>query len=228
MNRLSDLSICDLYRAHYIPRWALCNTTYTQSIAEHCWAVSVIVDQVMVELMDSVSADTETLMILGMASLHAGRYALYHDVDEILTSDLPKPVKNIIENSTNSSFSSMISKLATPADGSTQALKGLGSVTCMVKNGNRNKYTFNCHDLVMAVVKICDDVEAVRFITENGVGAVSARVGSDIKSRVNKNMSEATKKFPVFSWGVVFTSLINLMDDSDNSLVEDLLPNASK
>lgn len=65
----------------YVPRWAILRRNRTQNLAEHSYYVAVYADQIarMIEW----SGDYSELM----------RYALYHDLDETITGDIPGPAK---------------------------------------------------------------------------------------------------------------------------------------
>lgn len=65
----------------FLPRWAIVRTIRTQSVAEHSYMVAMY-----------------TLRILAMYNkqelqAEALEYALTHDLDEVITGDIPNPVK---------------------------------------------------------------------------------------------------------------------------------------
>ena len=65
----------------YVPRWAIARRNRQQYLAEHSYFVTVYADQVarLIEW----KGDFAELM----------RYALYHDLDETITGDIPGPAK---------------------------------------------------------------------------------------------------------------------------------------
>lgn len=74
-----------IYRMKYISRWSLMRNTRTENVAEHSYHVSVLAHALAV-----ISRD-----VFGK-SVDPGRVAsaaLYHDMSEILTGDLPTPIK---------------------------------------------------------------------------------------------------------------------------------------
>ena len=72
-------------RMKYIDRWALMRNSYTENISEHSLEVSML---------------THALCVIGNKRLgkkldaeKAVLVALYHDASEIITGDMPTPIK---------------------------------------------------------------------------------------------------------------------------------------
>lgn len=65
----------------YINRWAITRTIRNQSVADHSFYVAIIADYLAQCL--PVEYDREAYL----------SYAIYHDLDEITTGDIPSPVK---------------------------------------------------------------------------------------------------------------------------------------
>ncbi len=68
----------------YVPRWAIVRTTRTQNVAEHSFFVAVYTMQIC-----------RFIGRLDLAHESMG-YALWHDVDECITGDIPGPTKHKI------------------------------------------------------------------------------------------------------------------------------------
>lgn len=75
INNLRDMA--------YVPRWAIARRIRQQYLAEHCYFTAIYADQIarLIEW----KGDFAELM----------RYALYHDLDETITGDIPGPAKRI-------------------------------------------------------------------------------------------------------------------------------------
>jgi 5'-deoxynucleotidase YfbR-like HD superfamily hydrolase len=69
----------------HVPRWQLAPRIRTQSVAEHSYFVALYTEEICVLLAMSQSQTAECV-----------RYALYHDIAEATTGDIPGPVKKAI------------------------------------------------------------------------------------------------------------------------------------
>ena len=72
-------------RMRYIGRWGLMRNTFQENIQEHSHMVAVLAHALAVIRRDIFGGDLDPG--------HAAALALYHDAPEILTGDLPTPVK---------------------------------------------------------------------------------------------------------------------------------------
>jgi 5'-deoxynucleotidase len=78
--------IAYMYRLRYIKRWSLMRNVVGENAAEHSYHVAVLT-HVLCEIGNKVFA----------RKLDAGKavtFALYHDVTEVFTGDIPTPVKH--------------------------------------------------------------------------------------------------------------------------------------
>ncbi len=74
-----------LYRMKYISRWSLMRNTRTENLAEHSFHVSVLAHALAVISRDVFENEISPERVCAAA--------LYHDMSEILTGDLPTPIK---------------------------------------------------------------------------------------------------------------------------------------
>ncbi len=74
-----------IYRMKYISRWSLMRNTRSENLAEHSFHVSVLAHALAVISRDVFGND--------ISPERAATCALYHDMPEILTGDLPTPIK---------------------------------------------------------------------------------------------------------------------------------------
>jgi 5'-deoxynucleotidase len=77
-----------MHRMRYINRWGLMRNTQTENIQEHSLEVAMIA-HALAAIRASLFADGRLTVDPAQAAL----LALYHDATEILTGDLPTPVK---------------------------------------------------------------------------------------------------------------------------------------
>lgn len=82
---MSQKFIAFLYRMKHIERWALMRNTQKENIAEHSYYVAVLAHTLGVIRRDvfGVDCDPDRFALC----------ALYHDISEILTGDMPTPIK---------------------------------------------------------------------------------------------------------------------------------------
>ena len=74
-----------IYRMKYISRWALMRNTRVENVAEHSFHVSVLAHALAVISRDVFGKDINPETVACAA--------LYHDMSEILTGDMPTPIK---------------------------------------------------------------------------------------------------------------------------------------
>lgn len=86
MNKPNRPFASDLRDMAYVPRWAIARRNRQQYLAEHSYFVAVYADQIarMIEW----KGDFAELL----------RVALYHDIDETITGDIPGPAKRAAWN----------------------------------------------------------------------------------------------------------------------------------
>ena len=75
-----------LSRMRYITRWGLMRNTFSENIQEHSHQVAVLAHALALIRRDILHMD-------GPDPDHCAVAALYHDASEILTGDLPTPIK---------------------------------------------------------------------------------------------------------------------------------------
>lgn len=72
-------------RMRYIPRWALMRNSFAENVQEHSHMVAVLAHALAVIRGEVFGGDIDA----GQVAV----YALYHDATEIITGDMPTPIK---------------------------------------------------------------------------------------------------------------------------------------
>lgn len=122
----------------YVPRWGIVRTLRPQSVSEHSYYVTMGANDIASFL--GLPTDTQ-LRILKMA--------LWHDVDELLTGDIPGPHKRkIIDKPKAKHFLS-------------EAMDKIFSF-----RGHRDGSPNTADALAISVVKIADMMDAINFLHE--------------------------------------------------------------
>lgn len=163
------LNIQDILRAEDIKRWTIICTTKQQSLAEHTFNVIAISRAICKKL--------------GVTDILVMKYAFDHDLDEILTGDIPTPAKDTLKLPDmycgGSKEECTVSEIAIVglAD-MIEALRfinvhGLGRLAAQVMDGLIDRlnqrialYAFTIPGLEEAVGEVIDDIEHGDFIGE--------------------------------------------------------------
>lgn len=82
LKNFRPLNIQDILRAEDVKRWTIVNTTRNQSLAEHTFNV--------------IAISRDLCRRLKKVDDQAIKYAFDHDLDEILTGDIPTPAKKMM------------------------------------------------------------------------------------------------------------------------------------
>ena len=75
-----------LSRMRYITRWGLMRNTFSENIAEHSFQVAILTHALVLIRRDILHLDAPD-------PAHCAVAAMYHDVSETLTGDMPTPIK---------------------------------------------------------------------------------------------------------------------------------------
>lgn len=144
------IQIQDILRAGHVPRWQLCDTTRTQSIAEHMFNTAFIVRQMCVYL--GVSGDEQNGIVM---------CALRHDLDEVITGDMPTVTKNRLRD-----------RGIEP--------NGLIDTTDVVISD----------EFTRQMVKMADLIESTWWINEHGVGRHAKKVSELMLERLRNHFND--------------------------------------
>ncbi len=74
-----------IFRMRYIARWALMRNTRTENVEEHSYEVAVLAHALAVIGRDVLGRETDPNAVAAAA--------LFHDAPEIITGDMPTPIK---------------------------------------------------------------------------------------------------------------------------------------
>ena len=167
-------------RASEAKRWAIVKLTRDQSVAEHQYRVYLIADAISEALGVSMHNSLDAQAIRS--------WALTHDLHEVLTGDLPTPVK--------ATDPALVARLEAKA----RATMGLPL-------GEAHDKT-----IVGFVVKIADLVEALLFLHENG-GHDRQAVWRSVQDRYAGTVTMAQSLFWHHNWAMVPPCLISCRPD---------------
>lgn len=90
------MKITDIQRAAWVKRWGIVRTMREQNIAEHSFMVAMIAE----EICNRIGWEfNEGGAMHGMRGYEVLRWALWHDLAEVFTGDIPTPMKLKIKES---------------------------------------------------------------------------------------------------------------------------------
>lgn len=149
----------DKLRAQYVRRWTTVKATHDQSLAEHSFNVAVLAGEICYRLnMDPYTTNKVVCL------------ALIHDIEEVVTGDIPGPTKRRLDEATRIQ---------------------LGAYSIEDKNK-----ALHCHlpdnSLLHTVVKAADRLEEALFIEQHGasVGVHSWQVRQQVMDDFERFVQE--------------------------------------
>lgn len=143
------IQIQDIMRANYVERWQLVNVSRRQTVAEHSFNVAMISKAIAEEM--GYQSDTIALLI---------SYAIQHDLDEVITGDIPTPTK--------------------------QRVRELGVEMNDLIDTPKLIDIPQVHKYYKSIIKMADYLDAMWYLNENGVGRHAKQVEKEIFIRYEK------------------------------------------
>ena len=146
-----DFKIRDVMRLSSIKRWGIIEMSRSQSVAEHSYNVAMI----SIEILSNMGMRDSNLLSDAMY------WSLVHDLPELVTGDMPTPIKPFID------FYDMEQSLFPKYKEAEEDIE---------------------EPLVKKVVKAADFVEALQFAEKFCVDSRKQEVMEDIRSNLGKHL----------------------------------------
>jgi len=192
--KLPRLSLADLARSGHVTRWHSVRTSRDQTLAEHHYMVTRISNRLAKDIIGPDLDDSGLLKIMEYASLH--------DTPELLMGDLPSPLKRHIE---------MISGSDNPIDIIEDEIAPW--LTELRESIRRT------HPEYLLIVKLADIIDALVFISSEGIGAHAARVIQILEEMLENKLDQAQREFPRYPWDKTRDLLRELLQDGERNKV---------
>lgn len=152
------LSIQDILRAQTVARWNIVGVTRPQSVAEHTFNVVFLSRR----LARAINIPDERII----------KYALEHDLNEIVLGDIPTPTKK-------------------------RALARGWDLNDLFPGG-KNKVD----GVELQIVEIADVMDAVHYVSQYGVGRHAAVVKERLMKTLTKRIGESIPHLRTVAWSV--------------------------
>ncbi len=190
--RLPKLTLADLARSGHVTRWHSVRTQRDQTLAEHHYMVARISHTLAKGILKNV-VDAEGL-------LQIMDYSLLHDTPELLTGDLPSPLKRHIEQ---------LCGEGNPLD----AIEKEIAPWLYEKKAAMQK----SHPEYLLIIKLADILDALVFISAEGLGVHAEQVFSTLNDFFSEKLGEAEKRFPEYDWKIAAVVYSELLEKRENS-----------
>ena len=167
-----SLTVYEQLRACHVKRWHIVQTSREQTLAEHSFAVAVIAGSLAAAMRwNGLLQESGKLKLL--------QWALAHDIIEVRTGDMPTPFKRDLEAVGGKGI---VEKAEDRVDADTMAA-----------------YRQVRGTEIETIVKLADQIEAIFFLQDNGVGAHAKQVLDGLRAILSDMVNEAERQFPKLS-----------------------------
>lgn len=189
---IPKINIQDISRAGHVTRWHSVRTLRNQTLAEHHYMVSMLVNKMAKEIPSDPLTDSERLLLI--------EYAMWHDTPELLMGDLASPLKRRIEE---------ISKINNPIE---EIEKEIAPWLTNLRGKIQKKPE------LYIIFKLADMMDAIVFIFQEGVGEHSKAVMKNLETAFHKKVSSGKEVMPSYNWQIAETILNDLLHATTNQL----------
>lgn len=169
---MAELDLHQRMRTAHVKRWQIVRVAREQTVAEHSYLVYTLVR----EFLDALGLSGEECMV-------AILWALEHDVPEVVTGDLNSPIKAALRR-------------AVPHDDPIRRIElSLSDSYAELYDDVKTRYPH-----IRALVKIADLVEAVHFLSVEGMGPHAKEVQRGLWQEARDVIHQAEEQMPQYEW----------------------------
>jgi len=189
---LPKINLQDISRSGHVTRWHSVRTLRDQTLAEHHYMVTMLVNKLVKEILIEPIDDSERLLLI--------EYALWHDTPELLMGDLASPLKRQIEeiSGKNNPIDQIEDKIA----------PWLSALSDKIKEKPE----------LYIIFKLADIMDAIMFINQEGIGHHAESVEANLLNTFRNKISAGKKVQPDHRWFAADDILKSLLHGETNQL----------
>lgn len=170
---MNKLTLEQKLRSGHVKRWQIIRVAREQSLAEHLYRVYLI----SCEITDILRLDDET-------NAYVRKWALMHDLPEVVTGDVATPVKRILTDV----IDDYPSKIEYNID---------------LEYAYVHTKISESYSIVLDVVKLADLLEAIIFLKTEGIGEHARKVENNLRAKFNEKLAECEIKHSGRMWSKI-------------------------
>jgi 5'-deoxynucleotidase len=193
------ITLKDMMRTGQVHRWQIVRTLREQTLAEHSYMVAMITIHLREEIEPYINSDD--LSRLDRCAVQLVKYALRHDLAEVMVGDMPTPVKvrlrALVEYDP-------IKAIEGAVDPDTRALRHFLGNSCPV---------------ALYLVGLSDVIEPLVFLTHEGVNAHAGAVVEKLWEKLHDDIKEGMINWPEVPWGEIVNATVELMTNGPDGVL---------
>lgn len=163
------MTLAEQLRASHVKRWHIVQTAREQTVAEHSFNVAVIAGSLAAGMRWGG-------LLVAQNKLSLLNWALTHDMIESITGDVPTPFKKSLNAAAGYDV--------------------VAKAEDLVDREQMAQYRMIKGTVVESIVKIADLIEAIYFLSDNGIGTHAKSVNDLLRSQLNELVDELEKLHP--------------------------------
>ena len=189
---IPKINLQDISRSGHVTRWHSVRTLRDQTLAEHHYMVTMLVNKMVKEIPIEPIKDSERLLLI--------EYALWHDTPELLMGDIASPLKRRIED----------------ISGKNNPIKQIEKEIAPWLSTLSEK--IEAKPELHIIFKLADVMDAIIFINQEGIGNHANAVTKSLENTFLNKVSAGKKINPDYKWHIAEEILHDLLHGHTNQL----------
>ncbi len=189
---IPKINLQDISRSGHVTRWHSVRTLRDQTLAEHHYMVTMLVNKMVKDIPTEPLSDSERLLLI--------EYSLWHDTPELLMGDLASPLKRRVEDICGSN---------NPIE---QIEKEIAPWLATLSEKIKAKPELHI------IFKLADTMDAIVFINQEGIGSHAKAVEKGLENSFHNKIASGEKVNPDYKWHIAKEILDDLINGQTNQL----------